>query len=553
MHGRWRFDGAVAPALLSGTVHDAAGHTSTWTAVPIDSGRDRWPVAPRVVVRQLAMGSAATTERVPAAWFGARPDSGVAEREYRELALQSAMAPLRGVARAARANLVVLGLDDSARAVTRAVLAQIGNGAAGDATFRGIFQRDGAWKIDIHDALLWEAPHYLYGFTLARAADGLRTMHELGPGAADPATIRQSAWRLWSAAGTSDSTRILAAIDTLVRRGDPTVNAVRALLAGYDDATMWWQRALQWLLTHAWLDTPQGPRSPAQLMAAFWGVDSLPLPAIVPTRFGAAAAMPSLSVDHVARFLFQPVNATAPDWLARGGLRDAFTTWRLLRWGESSLTVVSGGRSETVASPASQALVHPASFFGDRDAIRIDPGITPLAAVATYLHEWNHLLAAEHRLAGGHPLAVIAGPAQLQLREEDPWLSEGFAEWATDEVLRPAGTSAAFLRFTQAEKRLAIAEEAPNDPHPLGFELVRAAAVRVPRTAALRDLLVSHLDDLAAMARAVGLSGGERGRPLVLARPATAVVIPEVSFTWDEGAASELSRRLVIPNSRSEP
>src|ERR1019366_1938596 len=149
-------------------------------------------------------------------------------------------------------------------------------------------------------------------------------------------------------------------------------------------------------------------RSPAQLMAAFWGVDSLPVPEIRDERFGAAAAMPMLSVRHIAPFLFKPMNGSAAEWLLSRGVQDAFAVWRPLRWGESPLTVVIGGRSATVASPGSQAIVHPASFFGERDAIRIDPGIMPLAAVAAFLHEWNHLLAAQHRLAGAHPAALVS-------------------------------------------------------------------------------------------------------------------------------------------------
>jgi hypothetical protein len=175
----------------------------------------------------------------------------------------------------------------------------------------------------------------------------------------------------------------------------------------------------------------------------------------------------------------------------------------------------------------------------------------PLAAVAAFLHEWNHLIAAQRRLAGAHPVALVQSPWQLQLREEDPWLAEGFAEWATDELLRPAGASAAFLRFTQAEKRLGIAATHPNDPHVLGLQLVRGAAA-THRAPALRDLLVKNLHDLGAFARALGLPVSDKGRAIMLQRPPTAIVIPEVTFTWDEGTTLDLSRRLVIPNIRSE-
>ena len=546
-----RFEGIVTATRLSGTLRDSTGGVSTWSAVPLSPASTRWPVPPRVVVRQLAMGSSATSERMLVAWLAAGPDSGTLEREYRQLANIAVVPPMTAANRAARASLLSLGLDDSGRAAAVAVLAHIKQGPAADPNFRAIFTRGNRWTLDIHDAVLWEAPHYLYGFQLARAADGLAGLHELDAAATDSAVIRQSAWRLWSNVAM-DSVAVYARLDTLARHDEASANAVRALLAGFNDATTWWRRAVSWLLTHPWLDTPDGPRSPAQLMAAFWGVDSLPLPEIRDERFGDVAAMPLLSIQHIAPFLMKPANAIAAEWLPHGGAQDAFAVWRPLRWGESPpLTLVLGGRSVTVASPASQAIVHPAAFFGERDAIRIEPGIMPLAAVAAFLHEWNHLIAAERRLSGSHPVALVQSSWQLQLREEDPWLAEGFAEWATEEVLRPAGESAGFLRFTQSEKRLGIADADPNDPHVLGLRLVRGVA-RTHRAPVLRDLLVLHLHDLAGFARALTLPGNREGPAIVLQRPPTAAVIPEVTFTWDEGTAFDLSRRLVIPNTRSE-
>jgi hypothetical protein len=547
--GHRRFEGMVTDTLLSGTARDDAGNLSTWSAVPLSPESSRFPVPPRVVVRQLAMGSTASSARMPAAWLARAPDSTTLEREYRALTEMAGIAPLRDADRTARASLLSLGLDEGGRAATRILLAHIQQGPAADPAFRAIFTRDGKWKIDLHDAVLWEAPHYLFGFQLSRVGEGLRALHELDPAATDSSAVRQAAWRLWSSVG-SDSAAVYARLDTLARHDEMSANALRALLAGFDDAAVWWRRAVAWLLTHAWLDTPDGPRSPAQLMAAFWGVDSLPVPEIRTERFGRIAAMPMLSVEHIGPYLFTPGNAIAAEWLVHGGLQDAFAAWRGLRWGETPLTMVIGNYSATVASPASQAQVHPASFFGDRDAIRIDPGIMPLAAVATFLHEWNHLLAAQHRLAGAHPAAIVASAWQLQVREEDPWLAEGFAEWATEEVLRPAGASAGFLRFTQAEKRLVITD--PDDPHVLGYRLIRAVAHGHP-TPAFRDRLVQDLHDPDAFARAMLLPGRGAGRMIVLQRPPTAVVIPEVTFSWTDGSILDWSRRLVIPNTRSEP
>jgi hypothetical protein len=287
------------------------------------------------------------------------------------------------------------------------------------------------------------------------------------------------------------------------------------------------------------------------LMAAFWGVDSLALPQVVPSRFGDAAAMPVLAARYLGPYLFRPRNASAREWLTGAGMNEAFASWLPIRWGESPLTVVIHGESETVVSPWAQAEARPAGFFGEQDAIRVDPGTMPVIAVAVFLHEWHHLIAAQHRLAGPRPVALIDEPTQLRLRELDPWLAEGLAEWATEETLRPARATAALLLFSQAEKRLSTASQDRDDPHLLGYRLVRAAAAR-GSASALRDQLVANLHDPLSLARRLGLSGASRTPPLALGRPPNASVIPEVTFTWDDGLAYDMSRRLVIPDIRPE-
>ncbi|MGH7592352.1 MAG: hypothetical protein ACRELE_00645, partial [Gemmatimonadales bacterium] len=349
----------------------------------------------------------------------------------------------------------------------------------------------------------------------------------------------------------TDSAAIYAGIDSLAWRDSQAAASVRALLAGYDEAVQWWRDALRWLLQQPWLDAPAGRRSPAQLVAGFWGVDSLPLPLITAVRFGDVAAMPVLGAAHIGPYLFQPRNAIAPEWLAGSGMQQALASWLPIRWGESPLTVVIGGRAETVVSPWAQEQARPGAFFGEHDAIRIDPGITPIVAAAVFVHEWHHLVAAQRRLQGPQPVGLVDDGTQLTLRELDPWLAEGFAEWATEETLRPARVAGALLLFSQAEKRLAVATRDSTDPHILGYRLVRAAAGRTT-VAALRERLVADFHDAAALARALHLSGASRTRTLVLSRPPNASVIPEVTFTWDDGFAFDMSRRLVLPETHPE-
>jgi hypothetical protein len=543
------FEGTVSDSQMSGVVRDADGTTQRWMALPLRPGSTRWPVPPRVTTRQLVMGSAVTTVHIPGAWLAAMPSLATLEGEGRDLALLAGLAPAALDDRMARSRRLALGLDESARGVARALMARIGAGPAAGPEFRWIFAADAGWKLDLHDAALAEAQHYLRGFQLARAADGLRQLGDLAAGA-DSAAIRESAWRLWCRAGT-DSVQVSAGIDSLERHDPSAAVTLLALLTGYDRAALWWRGAVRWLLLHPWLDTPAGWRSPEQLMASFWSVDSLELPEIVPSRFGDEAAMPVPAAADIGPYLFRPRNAVAGEWLAGEGMHEAFRSWLSIRWGESPLTVVVGRHAETVVSPWAQAQARPAAFFGERDAIRIDPGIMPIVGVAVFLHEWHHLIAAGRRLQGSHPVALADDGTQLRLHELDPWLAEGFAEWATEETLRPSRSSAALLLFTQAEKRLAISTRDSTDPHLLGYRLIRAAAMH-STTTLLRDRLVATLHDPVSLARMLHLSGASRTPALTLSRPPNASVIPEVTFTWDDGLAFDMSRRLVIPNTGPE-
>ncbi len=137
-----QFKGTVTATRLMGTAHDPAGNESTWDATPLSAKVDRWPVPPRVVVRQLAMGSAATLERIPLSWLAAAPDSTTMEREYRELASQAKMSPIKDGDRAGRASLVSLGLDGGGRAAAREILSRLGYGGFdNDPEFKAIFMR----------------------------------------------------------------------------------------------------------------------------------------------------------------------------------------------------------------------------------------------------------------------------------------------------------------------------------------------------------------------------------------------------------------------------
>jgi hypothetical protein len=306
----------------------------------------------------------------------------------------------------------------------------------------------------------------------------------------------------------------------------------------------WWGEAVRWLLAAKWMPTASGARSPTQLVATFWGRDTLPLPDLVVERMGGFAATPLVSAERLTSRLIVPVNASATEWLA-AGRGEALATWQALRWTDS-LTLGPAAASQVMLSPR-DAVARPAlgALLAARDGVRIDPAIMPVLAVATVIHEWHHVLASAQRLAG-RGVGLDTGHEVLRLREDDPWLAEGFAEWATEESLRPVRTSLPLLTLVDFEKRMALLDGMSEDPHAMGYRLVRAAAARLPRVTR-RDALVARLHDAGAVARLARFADDPRGTPLLLRRPVTAAIVPEITFTWDAGVADQPMRRLLLP------
>ncbi len=268
---------------------------------------------------------------------------------------------------------------------------------------------------------------------------------KLAPGSTPPldsTAVLEVAWRFWSRLQERFGVR-LQPFDSLERPSIPRgVAEARLLMRGYDDAAGWWRNAVQWLMTERWIATPAGDRSPEQLVSAFWGSERLTLPWISFEHFGSAQAVPLPSVAPILGRLIRPANAIAGDWLrqrmaADAGLDDVIelAAWRTLDWGEPFRVVVSG-RSRYLTSPAVEARSHGGDLLGTFDRIRIEPGIPPLLAVATLTHEWQHLILTGRRLQGTAP-GVHENTDEIRLLEEDPWLAEGAAEWATDVILAP--------------------------------------------------------------------------------------------------------------------
>lgn len=550
---RRRFEGVVTFGAMQGNTTDADGRATRWAAEQIQPGIQRWPVRPRVELRQVVVGTGPSQVILPAGWRAILPTAAAMATERDDLARAAGVLPPT-IEAMLNAQRVPLGLDSAGRAAARAMLLKISRGAAADLEFRRIFGSGDQLRTDLHQVAFANLASKRISSTLGSAdlVRGLTAFSRTPPTAGDTLSLYSAGWRVWTMSHT-DTTEWQSVMDALDTRDADARRAVRALVVSYDEAVAWWVDAVQWLLNRAWIETPQGLASPAVLVGAFWEKPGLTAPPIDPTNFGSVQAVPVVGAARLGARLIRPLNASAVEWLAQGGFASALNVWRAVDT-DDSLAIVRGGRSMQLTSPAAVARSRLGGFLSGRDAIRMEPGISPVFAVVTAVHEWQHLLFEGARLEGAAP-GYVDTPDELRLLDGNPWMAEGAAEWATELILSPARTSAPLLPYMEALKRASIdALTGGDDPHALGYLLVRALATRGGGAGVLRDRLVRWLHDPLALAKEYRLDGAVRGvKPILLNRPNGAGVIPEIIFTWDGGVAEHLSRRLIVPAHLQEP
>jgi hypothetical protein len=543
-----RFEGQVAPDLMQGQVFDGRREVATWNARRIQQGTDRWPVRPRITVRQLMTGRGDTVARFPAPWHGRILSRDALVAEHATLARDAGFAPAGVDEIAARARRTMLGFDADARRAARKLLEQIAATPAADAAFRRLFVAgSNRWRLDLHDAA-WQFAVANRGGRAIDSGGVVRLLESVGV-RADEAMLSYAVWQVW---GRHPSGPLRTAL--LAGTGDDHDVAraeLGALLAGYDTAEEWWLLAVRWLMQSRWVATDAGWQSPIDLVTTFWDRDTLVLPSLEAHHFGTVQAVPVIGAGPIASSLLRAGNAIAEEWLRDPARRDeALRAWRQLEFGDASpLRVSLGEHSMVVASAAFVARSRLGGFMAGRDAIRIEPAIMPVFAISTVVHEWQHLLFERARLVADPTPAFRDQPWGITLVEADPWLGEGAAEWATEAALAPTRAMTPLLALAEMEKRLSIGAGGPEDTHVLGYLLVRAAANRLATTSQLRQALETHLHDPAGFAAAVNLAGAESHE---IVRPSTLMLIPEVTFTLDAGVAEGATRRLLIPEPPTE-
>jgi hypothetical protein len=220
--------------------------------------------------------------------------------------------------------------------------------------------------------------------------------------------------------------------------------------------------------------------------------------------------------------------------------------------GDTSLALLRT-RSETLrlTTVSRQARESMNGFLEPEDAIAIDPGYSPLLALGAIVHEWQHLVF--HRLqleglaesVGGRPRQEIALPGV------QPHLAEGFAEWSAERILTPLAERWPLLSLGELEKRADMVQRGPDDQHALGYALVRALATSLPDPADATALLIQYGEKPSRIVAQPALRkawGKYRATPdRILPAPTYGTLIPEVTFSIEDGFPDVIATRILLP------
>ena len=555
-----RFAGRIEPNRLEGVVE--GGAPRSWTAERIPPTLEYYAALPRFTMSQVIAGRGDSMLRLPGRWLAAaRAQPGLASigRDYDSLAARAGVAPLDSAALAGDGELQLFGLAHRAEliAALRTALDSIRRAIPSDSVrirFDYVFRPRGEWVVDLPDAALFRAQLRIRGVTWAAAAPALRAAGRVGADAPPDDAVPLALYRLVLLART-DTAAVNDALNAMRHAEPASAAAVSALLNGFTEASAWYLAAVRFLLVERWVPEGGGV-APAELVRRLWHADagtlvagdSLALPALRLNVFGYPQAVPRYGVPPALfTALVRTDNWSATQWLDRHGPAALLLALHRLAADSGPATTVSQGdallRLTTVGRQAQEST---SGFLEPRDAVVFDPGYEPLFALGTVIHEWQHLLLERLRLAaaarGTRPGSTVRLPAA------DPYLAEGFAEWQTERALAPVAARWPVVALGEAEKRARLLHADPTDPHVVGYLLFRAAA-------GLRDgsrlipALVRHGDDPIAFAAAPPLAGRwsryARAPLWTLRSPSRQVLVPETTFTIEDGVADLVSSRIL--------
>lgn len=528
------------------------------------------PPSPRLLVREIVAGRGDSALRLPGPWWRAARADTRADAAYHRLAARAGILPLEGARLASDGPLRVLGLYRRAElvAAARRTLAAI-SAVADDTTrarFDRLFRPRGEWVVDLHDAALAHARSRLRSLDWASARRALTAAGWLpvnAGGRADSAeAVPLALYRLFALAA-SDSIGFAEVRSGLWRGDSASAVAVLALLDGYSQAVTWYRDAIGFLLTAPWVPGP-GPRSLEARVADIWARDRPPSADSAPTLpdlrlqlFGYPQAVPRYGVPPAlfAR-LVRGENPAGRDWLAREGAPALLRMLRDIPAGDTGFVLLQApGEAFRLTTVARQGRESLNGFLEPADAVALDPGYLPLLAVATVVHEWQHLIFERRRL-DRVAAAADDSNAIVTLPSADPYLAEGLAEWRTERVLAPLIERWPLLGLGEAEKRARLARTNPDDQHVLGYAMVRALSAALVDERQVVPLLLRHADRPGAVAREAAPEAAWRRyrgtRDRMVPAPSRRLLIPQVTLTVEEGAPAVLETRILVPRATGD-
>ena len=522
---------------------------------------------PRFTLRQLVLRRNDALMRIPGPWLRAAaafvPES-LAIRAYRTSAAHSGVEPLGGAELKSSRSQHVMGLYRRAELLTasRRTLASIRAAIPSDsvrARFDAIFRPTGEWIVDLHDAALAAARRQTPGLEWIAARPALTGAHWV---ASTDSLLDEALPRaLYGLAvlAENDTVAFAAAQARLWEANPASARAALLLLQGYAEGRRWYVGALDFFLREPWLPRSAGT-SIRNRVRAEWGPllnqESDPLiPEIQPRWFGYPQAVPRYGVPaSMVRQMVVPDNSSASAWLQQQGHANLLRVLNRLPPGDTTLVLLRAGseslRLTTVSRQARESLN---GFLEPQDAIVIDPGYMPVLALSAIVHEWQHLLfrrtQLEMRVKDGDARAGL----QIELPGVQPHLAEGFAEWSAERILAPVAERWPLLSLGELEKRADMVQRGNDEQHVLGYALVQALAIHLPDPSALTGLLLRHSEQPSRILAHPPIRKAwrkYRGAPeRALPGPTYGTLIPEVTFTIENGFPDVVATRILVPSS----
>ena len=527
---------------------------------------------PRFTLRQIVSGSSDPVSRIPGPWLraarAAQPESLTLAR-YHKVARLSGVAPLEGSALSSERSQHMMGLyrrTELIQAVHQTMIA-IRASLPVEGTrrqFDQLFRPHGEWVVDLHQAVLDWARSRAPGMQWRSAQPALAAVRWLDPyDSLTPEAIPRAVYGL-SLLGASDSLG-LATVSADMRRADSaSAAAVELLLLGYKVSQRWYIDALGFFLTQPWVPDQGREQSLSDFVGDDWRrlignefPEMLRAPEIQVRLFGHPQAVPHYGVPTALfRRLVVVQNRTGRTWLDRHGEAGLLRTLRLLPVGDTSLVVLQAGsqrlRLTTVPRQSRESLN---GFLEPSDVIAIEPGYPPLLALGTIVHEWQHLLFRRIQL-GRFSSTIASGDLSfVELPGLDPYLAEGFAEWSSERILQRLHARWPLLALGEMEKRAALSSERLEDQHSLGYALVAALAQALGDSARTTRLLLANAESPAGIAAQRELKLAWKpyawAADQVSAVPARRILIPEVTFSVEDGFPDVITSRIIVPAPRT--